>query len=297
MFVPPNVKILILDLGSNSILAMVAKGEANAMDILWEGRVVTRLGDSLQDDGLLEENAVQRTLAAACELLAEGLTFCPDRVFCAATHALRQAANRAAFCKAFEEACDFPLHILSEAQEACYARNALADFQNYPMVFADIGGGSTEISFIPYDKQCLWSQSFPLGTLRARKMYDPQVPLLQQPCLERMASIFAPFAQFVATQQPHPPSLAFVFAGGCVTALGWHLSQTPTFDAAAIEALKLNAAMLEHLPVDTPPDATIGAAFILALTRLAPTPQTLRITTKGLRHGIAFNLLMHIDGV
>ncbi|MCL2326049.1 MAG: hypothetical protein FWC40_06095, partial [Proteobacteria bacterium] len=159
-----------------------------------------------------------------------------------------------------------------------------------PMVFADIGGGSTEISFIPDDKQCIWSQSFPLGTLRVRKMYVPHIPLSQQPCLELMASTFAPFAQFVATKPPPPSQTDFVFAGGCVTALAWHLTQTPTFDAAAIEALKLDTSMPEHLPANADLDAAIGAAFIFALTRLVPTSQTLHITTKGLRHGIALEV-------
>ena len=133
--------VAVADLGTNSTRLLVTDGERE----LARESVVTRLGDRVDADGTLREDAQQRVL----DVLARYREIV-DRHGCEArlalmTSAVRDAANGPAFAARVRDA-GFPGRILSGEEEArlTFAGTA-AGRDPAGLAVIDIGGGSTEV--------------------------------------------------------------------------------------------------------------------------------------------------------
>lgn len=145
-----NDKIGVVDIGSNSIVLLVAT-------IYPDGRIepanefytITKLGSDVKKDGMLSADAVNHTIATVKEMrkiaLEEGIL----DLIVTASSAVRNAENRNRFLvKCHQEFGIFP-QVLSGKEEAKYTYlGATCDVRtDRPIVTIDIGGGSTEISW------------------------------------------------------------------------------------------------------------------------------------------------------
>ena len=137
----------VFDIGSSSVLLLVAEFRAGEWRRMMERCVVTRLSEGLADTGSLTEAAMQRTTDACSALLQEALAYGPESVVAVGTMALRMATNSA---EMLERLAGVGLHarVLQPQEEARLSYLSV----NRDPVFAgqvgsviDIGGASTEI--------------------------------------------------------------------------------------------------------------------------------------------------------
>lgn len=143
-----------LDLGTNNCrLSMAIKNNASYKNfkIIFRYATQIRLGENLNSLGYLNDNAINKAINA--------LLICKDylikyNVFkgrYVATEACRIAKNNTYFLEQVYKKTGIALEIISKEEEAKLASLACIDFIkkiSKPVLIFDIGGGSTQLSFI-----------------------------------------------------------------------------------------------------------------------------------------------------
>ncbi|MBD3166753.1 Ppx/GppA family phosphatase, partial [bacterium] len=82
-----------LDIGTNAVKYVVVEVGDEGLETLLQSERIARLGEGSLESGELQPVAVQRTLAAIEEMLAEGELFQPLTTDAIGTQALRRAKN------------------------------------------------------------------------------------------------------------------------------------------------------------------------------------------------------------
>lgn len=140
-----------IDIGSNSVRLMVAEAlRGGTYRILDEEREPTRLGKSVSGEGLLDVDAMERTIHAlgTFKKIAAGFQVTSLRTI--ATCAVREARNGPDFCRRVREQVGLDVEVISGEREAQLAFTSVQrafDLTGRNVIVADIGGGSTEIVF------------------------------------------------------------------------------------------------------------------------------------------------------
>ena len=175
-------KFAALDLGTNNCRLLIASPRGRGFRIFDAFSRIVRLGEGVAATGALSEEAMARTLDA--------LKVCADkiarrsvvRIRCIATQACRSASNGAEFLARVERETGLEFEIISPAEEARLAVagcGVLLDTQAPAGLIFDIGGGSTEVSWVrPRGENGLarapeilaWT-SMPLGVVNLSERY------------------------------------------------------------------------------------------------------------------------------
>jgi exopolyphosphatase/guanosine-5'-triphosphate,3'-diphosphate pyrophosphatase len=140
-----------IDIGSNSVRLFVAEAiRGGNYRILDEEREPTRLGRSVSAHGRLDDESMDRTVAAlrTFKEIAAGYQVTALRTI--ATCAVREARNGPEFCRRVREQVGLDVEVISGDREARLAFSSVQqafDLAGRNVVVADIGGGSTEIVF------------------------------------------------------------------------------------------------------------------------------------------------------
>lgn len=169
------MRVAAVDVGTNSVRLLVAEpdggGAARGSDprrlrVLARPMTITRLGAGVDDRGLLDDEALQRTLDVIEAYAATWRRLGATRVRIAATSAIRDAADRDRFFEGVRERAGTDAEVLTGAEEAATAfRGAVAGVDvARPVCVLDIGGGSTEL--IVGDRSPDASTSRQLGCVR-----------------------------------------------------------------------------------------------------------------------------------
>jgi exopolyphosphatase/guanosine-5'-triphosphate,3'-diphosphate pyrophosphatase len=108
--------------------------------------VITRLGQGVDETGMLSPDAVERTLEVLARYARRARALHAERIRVAATAALRDAANAAEFERGVRELVGSELEIVSGEKEAQLSfLGAIRGLDaSSPFLVLDIGGGSTE---------------------------------------------------------------------------------------------------------------------------------------------------------
>ncbi|HRI81674.1 MAG TPA: phosphatase [Opitutaceae bacterium] len=174
----------VLDIGSNSIKILVARrDERGRLQPVFQDTLDVRISAGINAARpVLDEEAMQRGLAAVQQLLTAAASHSPERATLVATSAVRDAVNGADFAARITKATGFELRILTGEEEAnAIGRGltcdpALADLQDFHVF--DLGGGSLEcLTF--HGRQISQAVSLPLGCVRLTEKFvpDPGLPL------------------------------------------------------------------------------------------------------------------------
>lgn len=142
-----------IDIGTNSVLLLVADCHDQTLDVLHEEQSIPRLGQGVDQSGALSDTAQQRVLEVLLRYRNYMEKHYPDAVdgtIVTATSAVRDATNRREFLDRIKEATGWSVRLLSGDDEArtTYrgALSVLEFTENTDHVVLDIGGGSTEIA-------------------------------------------------------------------------------------------------------------------------------------------------------
>ncbi len=157
------MSVAVIDVGTNSTNLLVQ--DDNGVDV---ARIVatTRLGESLQQTGLLSDEAIIRTVEMIASHIAVATSHGVSHVVITGTAACRRAHNTQKFIDAVHARTNITVEVLSEKDEATFAfRGALTGLPEIlsPQLVIDIGGGSTEYTVGVLDAEM--SASIPFGSV------------------------------------------------------------------------------------------------------------------------------------
>jgi len=164
----------VIDVGSNSVLTLVAAWDGDGWRTVHESSCVTGLGEGTKTTGLLSDAAMARTLAAVERGFADARRLGAARVEAWATMAARIASNTEDFLR-LASAQGTPIGVLSGEREAELGFLAVANDPAFRdaerLTIIDVGGHSTEL-VAAHRSSGGWAldvhKSYPIGTLALR---------------------------------------------------------------------------------------------------------------------------------
>lgn len=184
-------KYATIDIGSNSILLYIAEKESSGkFKSIINLCEITRLGKNLQITGILEKDAIQKSL----EVLRNYKKICNENnvseIAAAGTMALRTASNSDEFTEQAERETGIKIEIITGEEEARLSYIALKEgigITGESLAF-DIGGGSTE--FIYADSSGIKKRfSVNIGVIKFTENYLKSDPVTEKEILRAENSI------------------------------------------------------------------------------------------------------------
>ena len=320
-----------LDLGTNNCRLLVARPSGPSFRVIDAFSRVVRLGDRVATTGELAMTAMDRTVEAlqvcASKLRRRGVTGFRG----VATEACRRARNGGAFVARVAAETGLALEIIEAHEEALLALTGCAPLLDATIPYAllfDIGGGSTEVTFLRYEglgyeNGCgagdpgrhgwtvVESVSLGLGVvvLSERLGYDIVGAEAYEAEVEETAAKLTAFeARHAIRAKLARGEVQMLGTSGTVTTLSGIHMNLPRYERALVDGswLELTAirgicASLRLLDRDARAanpcigfertDLVLaGCAILEGILRVWPVPR-LRVADRGLREGILLNLM------
>jgi exopolyphosphatase/guanosine-5'-triphosphate,3'-diphosphate pyrophosphatase len=144
-----RTRLAAIDIGTNSIRCIIVEiDQLGGFRILDDEKAMVRLGEGLNETGLISATATTRAVTALKRMAQISAGLWAEIAAVVATSAVRKAANQAEFLARVRDATGLEITVISGEQEAELA--ALSAHHNFGMKqqrfgLADIGGGSIEI--------------------------------------------------------------------------------------------------------------------------------------------------------
>jgi exopolyphosphatase/guanosine-5'-triphosphate,3'-diphosphate pyrophosphatase len=210
-------RVASIDIGTNTILLLIAKVEGGKIHPLFEKEMVARLGEDVQKNNILLKEAMDRGLQTLAQYLKWCQEFEVQKIFAAGTSALREAKNSEDFLKLVKEKLNLSIDIISGEEEARLSFLAVAkDLQEKekPILVVDIGGGSTEFILGKGDQIKQWI-SLPIGSVRFTEQFLQSDPIQEEEWEKMEKKIREHLVNIPHSQEP----LSMVAVGGTATTL------------------------------------------------------------------------------
>lgn len=244
-----------VDIGTNSVrllIADVTRGEGEVIiHTLHRVMTITRLGQGVDERGVLSREAVDRTadtLRGYRDLMRREGT----RVWeVAATSAVRDAANAGEFTALVREIMDTEPRVISGREEARLSfLGATYDLgelrpRDRPILVVDIGGGSTEI-IVGKDGEIIEDCSLDVGCVRMSERFlasDPPQPRELEEMEEHVRAILTPCRVRVTGLSPR----LMVGTAGTITTLSGIRQGLERYDGDSIHHSWLTLREVEEL--------------------------------------------------
>jgi exopolyphosphatase / guanosine-5'-triphosphate,3'-diphosphate pyrophosphatase len=173
-----------VDIGTNSVLLLVARLENGELTVLEERQSIPRLGRGVDEQRNLSEESMQRVLNVLTgyrQFLKENYPVCADEVVITATSAVRDSGNRDLFIQRIQNVTGWTVRLLSGQEEAETTYSGALSVLNIPetankrYVIIDIGGGSTEIA-MGSSRSLKSGRSYDMGSVRFSERFLKESP-------------------------------------------------------------------------------------------------------------------------
>ena len=221
-----SLRLVSIDIGTNSTRLLVADCDGERTETLDRRMVITRLGERVDEMGMLSPEAVERTLEAMAAYRDVMRSLGPSRISAAATSAVRDCANGPGFLDRAAEVIGERPRVLPGGEEARMSfLGAISDLggkkRGGPVLVFDIGGGSTELivgTLLPGDGAVITAaRSIDVGCVRMSERFlegDPPSPI----SIGRMEShILGRLKPVIGDALPERPSMVIGLAGTVTT--------------------------------------------------------------------------------
>lgn len=127
--------------------------------------------NAYKNGGFLQEEAMQRTYDALENFLSIAASYKARKILCVATSALRDAPNKNEFISRVRNGLGLNIKVIDGEKEAYFGAIACANLlPKTDALTIDIGGGSTEFSYI-LDGKVTNTLSLELGTVRLKELF------------------------------------------------------------------------------------------------------------------------------
>jgi exopolyphosphatase/guanosine-5'-triphosphate,3'-diphosphate pyrophosphatase len=304
-----------IDVGTNTFRLLIAEvlhtGShcSYSFNEIISERIITRLGDGVQKEGLLKESAINTSIKA----LKKFSTLISDNNVCMnsaiATSALREAKNSAIFLDRAKAEAGIEIKIISGKREAEMTASGMLIDMPIPesALMIDIGGGSTEMILMK-DNDLLSSASLNLGVVYLANKYMLEDPPLSgdlsgmdQEVSRTIQSAIDSFREFITSDT------TLIGTAGTVTTLSAVSQNLKCFDHNMIHNSKLSIDKVnaiysdisvisskkraDYIPYERERlDIIVPGTLILLKLMEAFKFNTLNVSNYGLREGILIEL-------
>ncbi len=316
-----------LDLGTNNCRLLVAlPQQAGRFRVVDGFSRIVRLGKGLESSGRLDEDAMDRAIAALGECARKLKNTNIRKMRLIATEACRRAENGEHFIKRVKQETGLDLSIVNQETEAKLAAEGcgeLVDRKADGVVLFDIGGGSSELVLLDRrgrkkakvsEQISAWA-SLPVGVVTLSERHGGQqvTPEIFDAMIADVESHLAEFEgrnnlrDFWSDGRVH-----LLGTSGTVTTLaGVHL-ELPRYDRRQVDGIWLEDAQVDNVinrlvDMDFKQRAAnacigeeradlvlAGCAILQAIRNRWPSPR-LRVADRGLREGL-LTQMMDLDG-
>jgi exopolyphosphatase/guanosine-5'-triphosphate,3'-diphosphate pyrophosphatase len=317
-----------LDLGTNNCRLLIAEPSPHGFKVVDGYSEIVRLGEGLGATGKLSDAAMRRTFAALSACAERIAWHQPQALGCIATQACRAAENGPEFLARAASELGLAFQVISPEEEARLAVLgclSLIDPHSDIALIVDIGGGSTELSFIDpkavlgegvrrsLDPPILHWSSAPIGVVTLAdsdpEPPGPEVEAWYEAMVTRLMKVLAPVAGAERLRAAFSSGQAHIIGtSGAVTSLaGVHLA-LPRYQRSRVDGLWMSlddcrraiASLRAVSPRERAANPCIGrqradlvvpgGAILDAVCRLWPAPR-IRAADRGLREGILMRLI------
>ena len=301
-------RVAIIDIGTNSIKFFVGeRQEDGTIKTIVDKNDIAQLGEGLRETGVICPEALERNAQSVAAFAKEAIENGAEKIVSVGTMALRTAKNSADFVARVKELCDVEVQVIPGEEEA--RLSYLAVLSGLPLeeggelVIFDTGGGSTE--FIFGQGTTLKNRfSVNLGALIITEKFFSDDPVAEGSVDAAIAYIDEEFAKAGVSGKP----LQVVGMGGTVTSMGAVKHKMVKYNPDIIQGSTLTKEDVQE-QVDAYASRTVeqrrelpglqpkragtilaGACILKDILARLDAPQ-LTISDRGLRHGLAFDLL------
>lgn len=302
------MRVATLDIGTNSVLLLIAETGPKGLVPLFERATITRLGEGVDRTRRLAAAARERTLACIEDYAREIARHGVERSAAVGTSALRDAEGGASFSAELAGVLGFTPQVIDGQREAELTfRGALSglDVGGRVAVF-DVGGGSTEIvqgTVAPTGAAVASAVSLDIGSVRLFERHVTSDP----PSKEEMARVDADIASALATAPAPVAGSTLVGVAGTVTTLASIALELDVYDPARVHGARLTLASVTELCDRLARSSlagrrsltgldprradviVVGAAIVRAVMR-ARSHTELVVSDRGVRYGLAEEL-------
>ena len=163
----------IIDIGSNSMRMVVLKKSSRfSFSLINESKARVKISEGCYENGgNLQEIPMQRAYESMKSFLNISNNLKSRKIICVATSALRDAPNAKTFLTRIKKDFGISIKVIDGEKEAYYGGVAALNLiHENSFVTVDIGGGSTEFSFVNEGK-IIKSISLNIGTVRIKELY------------------------------------------------------------------------------------------------------------------------------
>ena len=211
-----NTRRASIDIGSNSLLLLIADVNGGQLKEIHKRTEVTGLGKNL--DKL--KAFMDETMATSMEVLISYAEDCKthgvelSEVLVTATEAARVALNSENFFKEVKIKTGLDVKVINSAAEAYFSTKGIlfnTEFDSDIVVIMDVGGASTELIKVNAKTfQILDTISMPIGSVRSSQALEDDV------FVQKLQKVFLDFRQEIDNFQTH----TLHCVAGTVTSLG-----------------------------------------------------------------------------
>ncbi|HEU5077302.1 MAG TPA: Ppx/GppA phosphatase family protein, partial [Polyangiaceae bacterium] len=220
------VRVACIDIGTNSVLLLIAEQSPRGPVALVEQATITRLGQGVDRTGQLAPEACERTLACLRAYASTIAEHGAQRVVAVGTSAMRDASNGAEFRARARELLGVEPRVISGDEEASLTfAGALSGLDvTGTLVVFDVGGGSTEIivgdrsragGHQGVGERVTSARSLDIGSVRLSERFLAHDP----PTADECAAVRAYVTRELAGYGPIPTKKTLIGVAGTVTTL------------------------------------------------------------------------------
>jgi exopolyphosphatase/guanosine-5'-triphosphate,3'-diphosphate pyrophosphatase len=239
------MRVAVVDIGSNSTRLLIADVEGGRVVAELERQsTVTRLGQGVDADGRLRDDAMQRVYATLDEYRGEIDRHGVERALAVLTSAVRDSANGEEFAETVRTRYGLEPHVLSGDQEAeltfrgATSERDPADVE--PTLVFDIGGGSTEI-VIGAGTEVAFHVSTQAGVVRQTERHLHNDPPGEYEQIELSADVREILEQAVPPERREGVQHGIAVAG-TATSLAAIAQELDPYDPDRVHGYRLSAA-------------------------------------------------------
>lgn len=174
------IKLAAIDIGSNAVRLMLSRAYDQNGEVSYVKESLVRIPIRLGEDvfahrRITPEKAEQLSMVMqAFKLIIQA--YKPEDCMACATSAMREAQNGAEIARAIKRKTGMAIEIIEGRREAAiiYSSHISQAYRSdAPMVYIDVGGGSTEVTLMSRHR-ILESGSFRIGTVRSLQRGRPR---------------------------------------------------------------------------------------------------------------------------
>jgi exopolyphosphatase/guanosine-5'-triphosphate,3'-diphosphate pyrophosphatase len=244
------VKVATIDIGTNSVLLLIAEETEAGLSPVLERASITRLGEGVDRTRELAPAARERTLACLADYAKDIAEHAPNRVGAVGTSAMRDARGGPEFAAEAQNVLGVrPLVIDGRREAELTFRGTLSGLAvGGPVAVFDVGGGSTEIvvGTVP-EPPALPSiesaTSLDIGSVRLFERHvrsDPPAPF-------EIDAVNAAVERALGSEPAIPGDATLVGVAGTVTTLAAIAGKIDPYDARRIHGVRLELETIREL--------------------------------------------------